>query len=139
MPVSPTAIYMSGLKELKGSHGGFEYAASCDSMGVKDNVTMGSFQKEESFKEVEVTADFRSPYGHVDRNVLGGTSTGHTGEGVRMWFGGQSQQQRQWDKEVTRTGAINRNFAQRVESNPFQDPGDIEMSTWTLVKGRSHR
>jgi hypothetical protein len=108
-------------------------------MGVNGNATMGSVQKEESFKEVELGADFRSLYGHVNRSVLGGTSIGHVEDGARMWFGEQQQWQRQWDQDVTRTGTINRNFAQRVESNPFQDPDDIEMSTLDTGKGRSHR
>jgi hypothetical protein len=126
MPAVPTAAYMGGLREFKGGDGGLGHAANCVSMGVNGHSTMGSVQREESFKEIEVGADFRNPFGDVHRSVLGESSVGHAETSERVWFGGQRQRERHQD--VMRTGKVNRNFARRVENTQFHDAGDIEMS-----------
>ena len=143
MPASPlAAAYVGEWKEVRVS-GGVGCASSSvsrneGSRGGFDGVALGWVQRGERFREIENGVGFRNPHGYLNERVFDAGANRRIGKNARLWFDRQQQwqQQNRRDEDVVMTGEVNKTFAKRVESDPFQDHADIEMNKLDTDEGR---
>jgi len=142
MPASPVAAYVGKWKEV-GVSGGVGCGASSVSQNEGgredfDDTALGSVQRGESFREIENGVDFRNPHGYLNEGALDARANRRIGKNAKLWFDQQQQwqQQNRRNEDVMMTGEVNRNFAKKVESDPFQDHADIEMSRLDTDEGQ---